>query len=65
MQLQPADPEWIRRTLLGTGDEAVQRHRHVQPELAHRADRANDYWCKSITREVIRTAQVCGERRSA
>jgi hypothetical protein len=36
VKVRPTDPEWILLTLLGAGDEAVERHGDVHPQLAHR-----------------------------
>jgi hypothetical protein len=36
VQLQAADAERVLLTLVGTGDEPIQRHRQLEPERAHR-----------------------------
>jgi hypothetical protein len=41
VELHPADSEGVLLALLGTGNEAVQRHHHFQLELAHRRTSAD------------------------
>jgi hypothetical protein len=42
VELHPNCSEWILLALVRPGDEAVERHRDAQPQLAHRSSLAAD-----------------------